>query len=150
VFTEEIVFIKNKKVGMEKIEISAELKSHFLNLYLIALSDGSFTALEMKMLYEFAQERGVSKDHLNELLLNPNNNSSRIPETLEEKLSHLIDFCVMSWADGVVVEDELNALKKFISNFGFLDENFDALATFLLDSVKEGKTKNEIINILNS
>ena len=135
---------------MENINISTELKSHFLNLYLIALSDGNFTTLEMKMLYEFAEERGVQKDHLNEILLNPNTNTQTIPENIEEKLSYLIDFCVMSWADGILVEDEINALKKFISSFGFLDQNVDSLATFLLDSVKEGMSKKDIINVLNS
>jgi hypothetical protein len=135
---------------MERVQISVELKSHLLNLYLIALADGNFTALEMKMLYEFAEERGVNKDHLNELLLNPNKIVTQIPTTLEDKLSYLIDFCVMCWADGIVVDDEVNALKKFISNFGFLDENIGPLATFLLQSVEEGKAKNEIINILNT
>jgi len=135
---------------MEKIEIPAELKSHLLNLYKIALSDGNFSSLEMKMLYEFAEERGVNKDILNELLLNPEKTITSIPESLEEKLSYLIDFCVMSWADGEVVPDEENALKKFILNFGFLDENVNELAQFLLKAVKDGKSKNDIINLLNS
>ena len=33
---------------MEKIEVSTVLKSHFLRLYQIALSDGEFSLLELK------------------------------------------------------------------------------------------------------
>jgi uncharacterized tellurite resistance protein B-like protein len=135
---------------MEKIDIPTELKSHLLNLYKIALSDGNFSSLEMKMLYEFADERGVNKDKLNELLLNPGKTIAIVPMSIDEKLSYLIDFCVMSWADGKVVPDEENALKKFILNFGFLDENVNELAQFLLSAVEEGKSKKEIINLLNS
>lgn len=135
---------------MEQIIVSAELKSHFLNLYQIALSDGNFSTSEMKMLYEFAEERGVSKNSLNQLLVNPGQHVIEIPNSIEEKLSYLIDFCVMSWADGIVVEDEINTLKKFILSFGFLDENVDELAKYLLDSVEQGQTKNEIIKKLNS
>ena len=127
-----------------------ELKSHLLNLYKIALSDGNFSSLEMKMLYEFADERGVNKDKLNELLLNPGKTIAIVHMRIDEKLSYLIDFCVMSWADGKVVPDEENALKKFILNFGFLDENVNELAQFLLSAVEEGKSKKEIINLLNS
>lgn len=135
---------------MEKFEIPAELKSHFLNLYKIALADGNFSSQEMKMLYEFAEERGVNREHLNDLLLNPDKTLNSIPENLNDKLSHLIDFCIMSWADGEVVPDEENALRKFILNFGFLDENVNELAQFLLEAVKDGKSKNDIINLLNS
>lgn len=135
---------------MKEITISTELKSHFLRLYQIALSDDEFSALEVKMLYAFAEERGVPKEHLDYILLNPQTVTMGVPEDIKQKIMYLCDFAIMVWADGVVSDDERNALEKYIKQFGFLDENIEPLATFLLDAIKEGKTKQEIFNELNN
>ena len=57
------------------MNISTELKSHFLRLYQIAFTDDNFDVLELQMLYKFAEERGISKDQLNDILLHPSQNS---------------------------------------------------------------------------
>ncbi|WP_430907043.1 hypothetical protein [Maribacter sp. 2-571] len=134
---------------MEKTNIPVVLKSHFLRLYQIALSDGEFSTLELKMLYEFAEERGIPKNHLDELLLQPLNTNVSIPEEINEKLSFLYDFAAMIWADEVVTDNELTALKKYIKLFGFLDENITPLADYLIEAVQANKTRQEIINELN-
>ena len=70
---------------MEDMNISIELKSHFLRLYQMAFSDDNFDVLELKMLYNFAEERGLSKDQLNEILLNPSQESV-VPDSLENRV----------------------------------------------------------------
>lgn len=135
---------------MERKEITTATKAHFLRLYQMALADGEFSALELKMLYEFAEERGVSVEHLDEILLQPIDTNSLIPESVSEKLEFLYDFTVMIWADQVVNEDERNALEKYIKLFGFLDDNIRPLADFLIEEVKANKTKQEIITALNN
>lgn len=129
--------------------ISTELKSHFLRLYQIAFSDDNFDVLEMQMLYKFAEERGVTKEQLNEILLNPSHNSS-IPETLELRVEYLYDLAIMIWADGKVTEDEYTTLKKYCKKFEFLDENITDLADYLLDCAKEGISKEKIIKDISS
>jgi DnaJ-domain-containing protein 1 len=134
---------------MSEIQISAELKSHFLRLYQIALADGDFSSLELKMLYDFAEERGILKEHLDEILLNPRNLNELVPENVIDKLEYLCDFTTMIWADGLVSPDEKISLQKYIRLFGFLEENVVALSDFLITAVKEGKNKKTIINELN-
>lgn len=134
---------------MREITISTELQSHFLRLYQIALSDDEFSALEVKMLFEFAEERGVPKEYLDFILLNPQTVAMGVPESIEQKITYLCDFATMIWADGAVSDDERNALEKYIKRFGFLDENIAPLATYLLDATEEGKTTQEIFNELN-
>jgi len=134
---------------MNNIQIPTIIKSHFLRLYQIALADGEFSALELKMLYEFAEERGISKEHLDDILLNPVDASNLIPENINEKIGFLYDFAAMIWADEVVTEDELFALKKYIKHFGFLDKNIDPLAQYLIKAAQNNKTKEAIINELN-
>lgn len=134
---------------MEKPEISIELKSHFLRLYQIALSDEDFDILEMRMLYEFAEERGVSKEQLNELLLSPSNYSS-VPDSQEKRVEYLYDLAVMIWADGKVTEDEYNTLKKYCKKFDFLEDNIIPLTDFLLENAKNKTSKEEILKNLNT
>ena len=129
--------------------ISTELKSHFLRLYQMAFSDDNFDVLEMQMLYKFAEERGLSKEQLNEILLNPSHDSS-IPESLELRVEYLYDLAVMIWADEKVTDDEYITLKKYCKKFEFLDENISELADYLLESAKKGVSKEDIIKDINS
>lgn len=129
---------------MEEMNISTELKSHFLRLYQIAFSDNNFDILELQMLYNFAEERGLSKEQLNEILLNPSQESI-IPGSLEEKIEYLYDLALMIWADSIVTEDEINALKKYCLKFDFLEENIDDICEFLLENAKAKVSKKELI-----
>lgn len=129
--------------------ITNELKSHFLRLYQIAFVDDDFDVLELQMLYKFAEERGISREQLNEILLNPSHDSS-IPETKEERISYLYDLAIMIWADKKITEDEYITLKKYCKKFGFLDENINDITDYLLDCAKKGIKKEVLINEINS
>lgn len=127
--------------------ISTELKSHFLRLYQMAFSDDNFDVLEMQMLYRFAEERGVTKDQLDSILLNPSHNTS-VPEGLEEKIEYLYDLALMIWADNIVTEDERITLRKYCIKFGFLEENIDELSEFLLSHAKEQLPKHKLVELI--
>ncbi len=129
--------------------ITTELKSHFLRLYQMAFSDDNFDRLEMQMLYNFAEQRGLTKEQLNEILLNPSHDTA-IPERLEARVEYLYDLAVMIWADEVVTEDEYITLKKYCRKFEFLDENITELADYLLEAAKKKLPKEEIIQAINS
>ena len=132
---------------MEKKIISTEIKSHFLRLYQIALSDDNFSYLEMQLLYKFAEERFISKIELDNILTGYAGDVV-IPETIENKIEYLYDFALMIWADNIISEDEKIALKKYIKSFGFIEDNIDELSKYLLESAKQGKSKIEILKEL--
>jgi len=134
---------------MEKTEITAQLKSHFLRLYQIALSDENFSHIEMQLLYKFAEDRNVSSEELDKILTGSIGEIT-IPDTLEIRMEYLYDFAVMIWADEKITDDELDTLKKYCRKFEFLDENVDALADYLLESAKENKSKTEFLNELKN
>lgn len=136
------------KIPMEENIISEEIKSHFLRLYQIALTDEEFSPLEMKLLYQFANERNISKDQLDEILV-AHSGLVTIPETLEKRIEYLYDFALMIWADGIVTDDEYNALKKYCRKFDFLEEKVIPLTDYLIDSAKKGKSKESILQELN-
>lgn len=116
----------------------------------MAICDDDFSASELKMLYKSAEERGISPKNLDEILMNPINSKSLIPETLKEKVEYLYDLTVMVWADGVVSPNEYSALKKYIAMFGFLEENVKDIADYFIEAVKQGKTKDDIFNDLQN
>jgi uncharacterized tellurite resistance protein B-like protein len=99
------------------------------------------------MLYLFAEERGVSKNDLDKILLSTTGNIA-IPESLELRIEYLYDLSRMIWADGKVTADEKRTLEKYCKKFEFLDENIPELTNYLLDAVKKGVSKNEILNEL--
>ncbi|KUY30797.1 hypothetical protein [Elizabethkingia ursingii] len=127
------------------IHISETLKSHFLRLYQMAICDDNFSKLELKMLYRFAEERGVTAKNLDEILLNPVDTKNALPQTLEDKIDYLYDLVLMIWADDRVDDNERSALEKYIKLFGFVEENVSAIANYLLEAVKSGKTKSDIL-----
>lgn len=130
--------------------ISIQLKSHFLRLYQMALTDDNFDVLELQMLYHFAEERGIPKEELDKLFINPVNEESAIPEELNTRIEYLYDLTRIMWADGKITDDEVNTLKKYCKKFEFLDDNIDELTNYLIDCVQKGFDKKEIINQLNS
>jgi len=129
--------------------ITIELKSHFLRLYQMAFSDDNFDVLEMKMLYKFAEDRGITETQLNDILLHPSHQTS-IPVSLDERVEYLYDLAVMIWADNKVTEDEYITLKKYCKKFEFLEENITELADYLLDCAKQNMPKEELIKSINS
>lgn len=129
--------------------ISNKLKSHFLRLYQMAFSDDNFDKLELKMLYHFAEERGISEEQLQQVLLNPLTEDTEVPDTLDQKIDYLNDLAKMIWADGVVTEDERNTLLKYCEKFGFLDENLQQLVDFLLECAKEDLSVDDILLKIN-
>lgn len=130
--------------------ISIQLKSHFLRLYQMALTDDNFDILELQMLYHLAEERGIPREELDKVFLNPVNQEVDIPEDLNIRIEYLYDLTRIMWADGKITDDELNTLKKYCKKFEFLDENIDELSSYLIDCVQKGINKKEIINQLNS
>lgn len=132
------------------MNMTIELKSHFLRLYQMALADDNFDVLELQMLYHFAEERGIPKEELDKLFLNPINSNLNIPKDLNTRIEYLYDLTKIIWADGEITDDERNTLKKYCIKFEFLEENVEELADYLIECVQKQTTKEEIINQLNS
>jgi hypothetical protein len=111
----------------------------------MAICDDDFSALELKMLYKCAEERGIPSKNLDEILLNPINLKSLVPQTIEEKVDYLYDLTVMIWADGIVSPNEYIAMQKYVLMFGFVEENAPSIVDYLIEAVKIGKNKSEIL-----
>ncbi|MFT7157193.1 MAG: hypothetical protein ACI8Q1_002210 [Parvicella sp.] len=133
---------------MASFVLSHELKSHFLNLYSIALSDTEVDVTELEFLYKLGRERGVSKDEIEKVLLQPHNIKFHVPADMFEKIDNLYDFARLILADGRVDEFEIQALRKFCLKFGFEKKNVNALSDFLVEEAGKGTDKAKIFEIV--
>lgn len=124
--------------------ISLELQSHFLRLYQMACSDENFDVLEKKLLYKFAEERGISSEHLNSILVTPVH-QMELPQSIEKRIEYLYDLAVMIWVDKVVTEDEYNLLKKYCRAFEFLEGNITGICNYLIDCAKQEKQLHDVL-----
>ncbi len=126
------------------MKITSDVKGHFLRLYQMAMTDGDFSPTEWKMLYEFARERDIPKNELDQILLSTTGTID-IPEDIETRIEYLYDLTRMIWADGEVTTDERETLIKYVRKFQFDDENVVQLADYLIHKVKEGISKAELL-----
>lgn len=114
----------------------------------MAFSDDNFGVLEMQMLYQFAEDRGITKDQLNDILLHPSHQST-IPDKLDDRVAYLYDLALMIWADKKVTEDEYITLKKYCKRFEFIEEYAIELANYLLECAKKNMSKEALIKSIN-
>jgi len=130
-------------------QITPELQSHLLRLYQMALTDEEFDILELKMIYRFAEDRGISKSVLDKLLLTPNK-YNKIPEDIHTRIEYLYDLAQLIWVDQKIDASERSLLKKYCRQFEFLEENIEQLSEYLLDAAQNNLSKSQLLSELNN
>ncbi len=129
------------------------LKSHFLNLYLLALADNDFDETELDTILKIGEEKGVTKKEFEELISNPTNINFHTPESFMEKIELLYDFSRTIWADKKIDEEEVTTFMKFCKRFQFEEEESKELFEWLISLAKKDcpneELKNEIKKLMN-
>ncbi|MCU1288753.1 MAG: Tellurite resistance protein TerB [Acidobacteria bacterium] len=131
------------------MNLTNELKSHFLNLYHLTLTDSEVDELELEMLYRIGEERGISLTQIQDVVLRPDKIRFSFPETVIEKVECLYDFARIAWADGKIDSSEEKLLEMFCSKFGFEEENIPTLSRFLLDEAEKGTSTEQLLKIVS-
>jgi uncharacterized tellurite resistance protein B-like protein len=129
--------------------MTPELQTHFLNLYSMALADSKFDEKEIAILYRLGEERGVAKETIDAMILNPPlSQNINIPNTLSEKIEYLYDYAKMILADGIVDNEEVSTLEKFCIKFQFEETNVPIIAQLLIEAARNNMAKSELINFV--
>ena len=112
----------------------------------MVLADGIIEAKELETLYRIGTENyGLTLEQITEAI-KESGTSFISPQSLEDKIQTLYNMSRIAWADGVIDESEINLLKRYIIKMGFQTEHADEIASFMLESVKEGKSVPEILS----
>lgn len=130
-----------------------ELKSHFINLYLIALSDSNFDEKELETIFRIGEEKGISKEEFEKILINPTQVQFEYPSDLLSKIQLLYDFARVIWADHKINPEEEETFLKYGEKLGFnLDETkelFNWLISLAKENIPSSEIENEIQKIAN-
>ncbi|MBA2348091.1 MAG: hypothetical protein H0V81_07340 [Solirubrobacterales bacterium] len=131
------------------MNLTYELKSHFLNLYHLALTDIEFDVLELKMLYQIGEERGLSVAQIQDVVLRPDTIRFSVPETALEKVEFLYDFARIAWADGEIDSCEQKLLRTFCEKFEVEEDKIPALSQFLFEEAEKGTSTEQLLKIVS-
>ena len=83
----------------------------------MALSDLQIDTAELEIIYNIGQKKGVEKNAIDDIILNPDKVIFTPPNSLEEKILYLYDFAKIIISDGIINENEKNTLNtNFIIN----------------------------------
>ncbi len=127
-----------------KEHVDEGLLWHFFNLYCMALSDSDFDPRESEVLYQIGLQYGIDKSVINDIIVTSGLRPVQ-PHTLEEKVRYLYDLSKMAWADGIIEGSERDLLQKTVIRFGFEESNANAIVDYMLGSVKEGKSIEQVL-----
>lgn len=133
--------------------IDNKLKGHFLNLYMLALSDNNFDEKELEIILQIGEEKGISQSEFEQIIINPTSVEIQYPTEFIDRIRLLYDFVRVIWADNKVEKDEKDSFLKFCNKFSFDKQESDELFDWLLDLAKQGISidhlDNEIKNLTN-
>lgn len=133
--------------------MNEQVKSHFMNLYFLALSDGNFAPEELETILKIAEEKGLSKQEFESIVTNPVNMVFEIPKDFLEKIFLLYDFVRVILADNKIEEGEKIQFLKFCNQFGFGAEESEELFEWLVELAKKQlsfeQVKQEINLLIN-
>lgn len=123
-----------------------KLKSFFLALYSMVLADGIVEAKELESLYRIGRENyNLTSEEINKYVVSAGT-TFIVPDRLEDRISLLYDLAEVAWADGEIDETERTLLARYVVRLGFLEENADEITDFMLKQVKDGISKEDVIN----
>jgi len=121
-------------------------KSHFLNLFSLALSDNNVEPSELEILYEIGIEYGFDKREIDFLIENPHKVKIDLPESNDEIIRQLIDLTRIILADGKIDIREISSLKAYCKNVGLDEKKLEEIIMILVDGLKA----KENVNILSN
>jgi uncharacterized tellurite resistance protein B-like protein len=123
-------------------------KSHFLNLYHIALCDMQIEPSELEKLYLIGSEKGITSQEIDSIVLHPDKVKFIIPESIEQKIEYLYELAQIAWSDGKIDSNEKFTLELFCSKFGFEQENISTITKFVLDEVEKKTKLSDVLSIV--
>ena len=112
----------------------------------MVIADGIVEAKELEALYRIGRETyKLSPDEINAYVVSAGS-SFVAPDKMDDRVSILYEMAEIAWADGVIDKTEKDLLSRYAIRLGFLEENANDIAEFMLQQVKDGISKEDVIN----
>ena len=124
-------------------------KGHFRNLVMIAKSDGTVDSEELQLLKDIARKIGLSNEHFDLILENPEDYSINPPENKEERHERFYHLVKMVVADEKVAFSEVNKIRKFAVALGYPVDKAEDVAIKATRSVIDGAELDSMSTIID-
>ncbi len=113
-----------------------EKKSHFKNLIMLACVDGDFDDNEKKFLIQRGIDWGLSEKQAISVIQNPQSVKLVIPKDPNKRLAQLEDLVVMTLADGVIEQIEVDFVQTLAVQMGFRPSDVERMIVAIIEAVK--------------
>lgn len=130
----------------ESGEQSAQ-KGLFNNLVMLARVDGKVEQSELNLLGRIANRLSLTEEQVNEIIAHPDQYPMIPPVTLEDRMERFIQFLEMVCIDGVVDPSEMFLANKYGLALGFGSHEVVELEIKIVEMLRNGKDKNEILEM---
>jgi len=123
-------------------------RSHFKNLYLVALADGDVDRDEMDLIVGLAEKFNMAAEEVTEIIRNPDAVAFVIPKTPEEHMEHLYDLVTVMMVNAQIDEKELYLCKSLAVKLGCEEDLVDSLIRDLIERAMKGMAPEKVISDL--
>lgn len=121
-------------------------KGHFRNLIMLARIDGKLGEEEKTLLNRLAQKLSITDEQVKEIMDDSNSYPMIPPISREQRYEQFIQLIQMIAADGIVNDKEDILVHRFGIALGFTQERMDEKYPVILDMVKRGVSREEILD----
>ena len=117
----------------------------------MVMADGVAEAAELETLYRIGRDNyQLSPEEISKNVLAAGKNFI-VPDSMEDRISILYEMAEIACADGKIDKTEKSLLSKYAVRLGFLEENADGIADFMLQQVTDGVSLKEVVDeIMNA
>jgi uncharacterized tellurite resistance protein B-like protein len=123
-------------------------KGHFRNLIMLARIDGKMDDGEKSLLAKISNRLGLTDEQVKDVLNDANNYPMIPPVSREERYERLIQLVQMICVDGKIDPKEDILIHRYGIALGFTQERLDEKYPIILDKVKNGMGREEILDTI--
>ncbi len=123
-------------------------KALIANLIRVAKADGELDEQEVLLIYNLAHKKGLSKDDLEQLIVNLEQHSANTPEGEAEKIKFFYHLLNMSVVDLDVKEVELELLKSIGEQMGLDADKVSKAIGFVQENLETDLSPEQLEGLL--
>ncbi len=137
-------------MGLFESRTVKERKSHFKNLVMVALADGTLADNERNLLASIGTRIGLSQEEVTEVLSKPDKIKLKVPSSQEAKVSQMVDLVAMMMVDGNVDAKEFVLCMALAKEMGLDPGIVKVIADKMLEALEKGLSSDSAVNDITS
>ncbi|MBA4410953.1 MAG: hypothetical protein C0397_16210 [Odoribacter sp.] len=127
------------------ILIKKQNTEYFVHLIRIALADDVINGNEMELLHLISKKLGFTEIETVQLIKTTDKSDYRPPSEFSLRFEQVFEIVNMSLADRSIIKDEMRLASSFATKCGFEESEIPALLLLLLNGIRQGKNKSELL-----